>query len=67
MKQCPVCGEGSLSLEEDIRTEIIGGKECEIPLLYWMCDTCGVEQVDDKLSYINRKLLLEIKARYEYR
>lgn len=34
MKQCPVCEEGSLSREEDIRTETIGGKECEIPLLY---------------------------------
>ena len=67
MKQCPVCEEGSLSLEEDIRTEIIGGKECEITLLYWLCDACGVEQVDDKLSYINRKLFLEMKARYEHR
>lgn len=31
MKQCPVCGEGLLSREEDIRTETIGGKGCEIP------------------------------------
>lgn len=66
MKQCPVCEEGSLSLEEYIRTETIGGKVCEIPLLYWLCDTCGSEQIDDKLSYINRKLFMEIKARYEH-
>ena len=66
MKQCPVCGEGSLSREEDIRTETIGGKECEILLLYWLCDTCEVEQVDDKLSRLNKKLLLEIKERYEH-
>ena len=66
MKQCPICGEGVLHLEESVRVEIVGGRECEIPLLYWLCDTCGSEQSDDKLSYINRKLLLEIKERYEH-
>lgn len=66
MKQCPVCEEGSLSLEEYVRTERIGDKECEIPLLYWLCDTCGSEQIDDKLSYINRKLFLERKERHEH-
>lgn len=60
-KKCVACGKGYLT--EKVGSNFIGYKWTEIKVErhYSTCDKCGAEQVNNKQSKLNKKVMLEVR------
>lgn len=58
LANCPVCGEGRLSQKSDAETFEYKGRSAQIPVLFAVCDSCGVDQACSDHLRANKRAVL---------
>jgi len=62
---CPICGEGALTLKQGINETEYKGIRGSVSFFYEECDACGSEQADASLTLHNKRLMLAFRKQVD--
>jgi HTH-type transcriptional regulator/antitoxin MqsA len=65
LKPCPICGEGSLHLEQLEDETTYKGTTKDIPLYISVCDVCEVEQAGAEEMKLNKRAMIAFKKQVD--